>query len=133
MLLRLKRRQGCASALDQHLAQVLAAAFGDAEQTRLASCRRLPRNKPEPGGEIATSCERLRITHGRDERSRVEAPIPGMLVSRRAASSRFGLCCELRVECRDPLIEPLPPRQHVVDQKADTRSSIARRSAEEAR
>jgi hypothetical protein len=35
-----------ASALDQHLPQVFATAFGDAEQTMLTACGRVPRDKP---------------------------------------------------------------------------------------
>ena len=88
-------RQGRASALDQHLAQVLAAAFGNAEQTRLASCRRLPRDKPEPRGEVATPRESLCITDGRDKRSCVKRANPGNARQPAGGLVPFCLCCEL--------------------------------------
>ena len=122
VLLRLKRRQGRASALDQHLAQVFAAAFGDAEQARFTSCRRLPRDKPEPRGEIATPRESLCITDGRDKRSCVKRANPGNARQPAGGLVPFCLCCELGVEYRDPLVEPLPPRQHVLNQELDTRA-----------
>jgi hypothetical protein len=62
--------------LDQHLAQVFAATFGDAEQTRFASCCRLSRHEAEPRGKIATAGEGLRVTHGRDKGSRVKRANP---------------------------------------------------------
>jgi hypothetical protein len=82
-------RQSRSSTLDQHLPQVFAAAFGNPEQARFASvvaCRgtspshaaRLrPRAKVSASPTAATSAVAL------------SAPMPGMLVSRRAASSRF--------------------------------------------
>ena len=115
-------RQGRPSALDQHLAQVLAAAFGNAEQTRLASCRRLPRDKPKPRGEVATPSESLCITDGRDKRSCVKRANPGNARQPAGGLVPFCLCCELSIEYRDPLVEPLPPRQHVLNQELDTRA-----------
>ena len=63
----LQRRHGSPGALDQHLAQVLAAALGDAERW---VCHRLSPDgaQTEPRGEIATAGEGTRIADGRDER-----------------------------------------------------------------
>ena len=105
-----QRRQRCASALDQHLAQVFAATFGDAEQTRFASCRRLPRHEPEPRGKIATAREGLRVTDGRDESSCVERANPW---NARQPARKFiplRLRGEFGVECRDSLVQR-PPRR----------------------
>jgi hypothetical protein len=32
----------------------------------------------------------------------------------------FCLSCEISIECRDPLIKRLPPRQHIANEEADT-------------
>ena len=63
------------------------------------AARLRPRAKVSASPTAATSAVALR------------APIPGMLVSRRAASFCFASLGELGVERRDPLVERLPPRR----------------------
>jgi hypothetical protein len=83
--------------------------FADAEEPRLAPCRRLPRDKPKPGGEIAAAREGLRVTDRSNEGSCIEgtnAWNAGQSPSRLIA---FQLWRELAVETCDPFIERLPP------------------------
>jgi hypothetical protein len=70
-------RQGCTGALDQHLAQVFTAAFGDAKEAGLASCRRLPREKPEPSGKITASRKGPSIADRSNESGSIESADAG--------------------------------------------------------
>ena len=115
-------RQGRPSTLYQHLPQVFAASFSDAEQARFTSCRRLPRDKPKPRGEVATPRESLCITDGRDKRSCVKRANPGNARQPAGGLVPFCLDCEFGVECRNPFVQRQPPRQHVLNQELDTRA-----------
>ena len=87
----------------QHLPQVFAASLRDAEQARLTSCRRLPRDKPKPGSKIATPRESLCVADGRDKRSCVKRANPGNARQPAGGLVRFCLCCELSIEYREAL------------------------------
>lgn len=91
-------RQRRARTLYQHLAQVLTAAFGDPEQARFTACRRLPRNKPEPCGQIAASCEGPSITDGSDESSCIESADAGNAYQ----PARGLILFRLQTRCRTP-------------------------------
>lgn len=58
--------------LDQHLAQVFAPTFGDAEKLRLAAGRGLPRHQTQPGGEVSASGEGAGVADRSHECSGIE-------------------------------------------------------------
>jgi hypothetical protein len=115
-------RQGRPSTLYQHLPQVFAASFSDAVQARFTSCRRLPRDKPKPRREVATTRESLCITDGRDKCSCVKRANPGNARQPAGGLVPFCLDCEFGVECRNPFVQRQLPRQHVLNQELDTRA-----------
>jgi hypothetical protein len=108
--------------LYQHLPQVFAASLRDAEQARLTSCRRLPRDKPKPGSKIATPRESLCVADGRDKRSCVKRANPGNARQPAGGLVPFCLDCEFGVECRNPFVQRQLSRQHVLNQELDTRA-----------
>ncbi len=55
--------------MDEQAAKVLVAAFGDAHQDRLVAAGELPRDKPDPGGEMAAVLELGPVADGRDDGS----------------------------------------------------------------
>lgn len=74
-------------ALDQHLAQGLAAAPDEPEEFRSAAGRRLTWHEAEPGGGVTTASEGPGRAHRCDERGGIPGPDTGDVTRRRARSS----------------------------------------------
>ena len=84
--------------MDQHLAQVFAAALRNAKQLRFPARGRLPRHEAQPGCEIASSGEGARIADGSHEGRGVQRPDAGDRKEAPGAILIPSGCDELRIE-----------------------------------
>ena len=109
-------RQRRTRAMDEQLAQVFVAAFGDAQEARLAAGRHLAWHQPEPSRKIASTGEGF---------SRYQSRPPTRLHSARRCRGSSPVAAhrqfpreggELLVKGGDAPIELDPFRAHVVDQ-----------------
>ena len=112
---------------DLPFGEVRASHCGPLNRGRPNEGRRLSRDKPKPGGEIAAAREGLHVTYRGEEGSCIEGANARNACQSSSSLISFGLCFELAVENCDPFIERLPAHQHILNREADVRACLPSR------
>lgn len=117
---------GRSRALNQHLAQVSAAALGDPHQPWSAAGRDLARHQPQPCSKVAPLPECRGIADRSHEGGRVQRPDAGNGCQAPGPLIGSGHGRKLGVEGSNPAIQIVPSRAHVPQQESHARAQFTR-------